>query len=298
MKNTEVQFVVKNKFAMVLENNIYLKKLHCFEKEIDEIVEDLKKEKFDLIIDLHNNLRSKILTRKLGVKTFRFKKLNIRKWILVNLKKNLLPKIHIVDRYISTIPFPEIKYDDKGLDYFSGIDKESALALLPENFKAGYNVFVIGGAHFTKQIPTEILIDLALKSPLPVVLAGGENDSEKANLIMAVLGTKTFNGCGKLTLNQSAALIEHCKKVVTGDTGLMHIAAAYNKEIHSFWGNTVPEFGMNPFLKKSVNNNSFIYQVENLNCRPCSKIGFNQCPKKHFNCMKMIDYSGVFTEIN
>ena len=65
----------------------------------------------------------------------------------------------------------------------------------------------------------------------------------------------------------------------------MHIAAAFSKKIISIWGNTVPEFGMYPYLP---NKESKIIQVNNLKCRPCSKIGFSKCPKKHFKCMEDI----------
>jgi len=85
--------------------------------------------------------------------------------------------------------------------------------------------------------------------------------------------------CGKLSLNQSAAIIKHSQRVITHDTGLMHIAAALKKEVYSIWGNTIPAFGMYPYRTKyhSLENKS-------LGCRPCSKIGFQKCPKGHFKC--------------
>ena len=70
----------------------------------------------------------------------------------------------------------------------------------------------------------------------------------------------------------------------------MHIAAAFKKKIISIWGNTIPEFGMYPYLP---DKSSEIIQVENLKCRPCSKIGFQKCPKKHFKCMLEIDEERV-----
>jgi ADP-heptose:LPS heptosyltransferase len=73
--------------------------------------------------------------------------------------------------------------------------------------------------------------------------------------------------------------------VLTNDTGLMHIAAAFRKKILSFWGNTIPEFGMSPYQPDPV---SVVLQVNGLKCRPCSKLGFDKCPKKHFRCMNDI----------
>jgi ADP-heptose:LPS heptosyltransferase len=70
----------------------------------------------------------------------------------------------------------------------------------------------------------------------------------------------------------------------------MHIAAAFKKKILSFWGNTVPEFGMFPY---QAHSDSKIVEVKNLKCRPCSKLGYDKCPKKHFNCMNQIDLQMV-----
>ena len=290
----EIHFLTKKKFQDVLLHHPAIHSLHTFEKEIDELVPQLKLEKFDLVIDLHRNLRSARLKTALKVKSYSFSKVNLQKWLLVNFKMNTLPKVHIVERYMETLKPLGMHYDHRGLDYFSGVEKAEVLRLLPEKFQLAYHAFVVGGAHFTKQIPVEMLIHLAQQSPLPVVLLGGKEDEEKAELVVEALKDKTLNLCGKCSLNQSAAVLEHAQKVITADTGLMHIAAAYKKEIHSFWGNTVPDFGMYPLLPKGQEHLSHLHQVEGLSCRPCSKIGFNACPKKHFRCMKDIQLNKVF----
>jgi ADP-heptose:LPS heptosyltransferase len=74
---------------------------------------------------------------------------------------------------------------------------------------------------------------------------------------------------------------------------MMHIAAAFKKNITSIWGNTSPAFGMYPYQS---HENSRIVEVKDLSCRPCSKIGFSKCPKGHFNCMNMIDVNEVLGE--
>jgi ADP-heptose:LPS heptosyltransferase len=70
----------------------------------------------------------------------------------------------------------------------------------------------------------------------------------------------------------------------------MHVAAALHKKIISVWGNTIPEFGMEPYMPHKEN---VILEVNELSCRPCSKLGHHQCPKKHFNCMNKIDFSKI-----
>ena len=80
----------------------------------------------------------------------------------------------------------------------------------------------------------------------------------------------------------------------------MHIAAAFKKHIISIWGNTVPEFGMFPYygynnLNTNVAPQSHIIENKNISCRSCSKIGYKQCPKKHFNCMNKIETSLIIS---
>jgi ADP-heptose:LPS heptosyltransferase len=89
--------------------------------------------------------------------------------------------------------------------------------------------------------------------------------------------------CGMYNLNQSASLIKKASKVYTHDTGLMHIAAAFKKEIISIWGNTTPRFGMYPYMTPHQ-----IIENNHLHCRPCSKIGYSKCPKGHFKCMRAL----------
>ena len=294
----EIHFITKKKFASTLTSNPYIDKLYFFEKEITEIASELKSENYTYIIDLHSNLRSRRLKLMLGVESKSFEKLNIKKWLRVKLKYNLLPDFHIVDRYLKTVDFLGIKKDDSGLDYYINEKEKKVAMYFTSLFSNGYHAFVIGGAHFTKQIPTEILIKIAQASTLPVVLVGGPEDKEKGNIIKQALGEKAYNSCGAFSLNESAAIIEKCQKVVTSDTGLMHIASAFNKEILSLWGNTIPEFGMYPYFPKGSENKNHIFEVKGLSCRPCSKIGFNECPKDHFNCMYQINIQEVISELN
>ncbi|MFP4366448.1 MAG: glycosyltransferase family 9 protein, partial [Bacteroidales bacterium] len=95
-------------------------------------------------------------------------------------------------------------------------------------------------------------------------------------------GKMVWNACGKYNINQSASLVRQADLVITHDTGLMHIAAAFKKRIISVWGNTIPEFGMSPYMPHP---DSAMFEVDGLKCRPCSKLGYKRCPKKHFRCM-------------
>ena len=110
--------------------------------------------------------------------------------------------------------------------------------------------------------------------------------------IAAAVGSRVINACGKLRLNQSADLLRQADRVITHDTGLMHIAAAYAKPIVSIWGNTTPALGMYPYVPEGQTENRTL-EVSGLACRPCSKIGYDACPKGHFRCMRDISFEGL-----
>ena len=284
--NIEIHFLTKKVFGGILVNNPYISKVHTIEKNVNEVIDDLKNENFDFVIDLHNNIRSLQTKKALGKPSSTFKKLNFKKWLLVNFKINKMPTVHIVDRYMQTVEQLGIKNDMKGLDYFIPLVDEVNTASLPASHQNGYIGFVIGAKHFTKQLPTEKIISICKKINQPIILLGSKEDNQRATVIENTVGATIYNACGKYNLNQSASLIKQATKIITHDTGLMHIAAAFKKEIISVWGNTVPSFGFAPYLP---DNKSKMVEVKNLSCRPCSKIGYDKCPKGHFKCMMLID---------
>jgi ADP-heptose:LPS heptosyltransferase len=193
-----------------------------------------------------------------------------------------------VDRYFEAVKKLGVKNDGKGLDYFIPGEEEVDISDFAMAFHNGYVAFVIGAKHNTKALPEERIVELIRQSSSPVILMGGPEDQEKGERIVAALATnRVYNACGRYSINQSASIVHQANQVITHDTGLMHIAAAFQKNIISVWGNTVPEFGMYPYLPEGEGK-SIIMEVKGLSCRPCSKIGYDKCPKGHFRCMNEI----------
>lgn len=284
-----IHYVTKAAFKETLSSNPYLNKLHSFQNDVREIYKELKEEKFDLIIDLHKNIRSARLKTYLRTKSFSFDKINVQKFLAVRFKmRSALPDKHIVQRYMETIAALGVIDDNKGLDYFVSInDFVDVKTLYLKNAVTNYSVIVLGGSYFTKQIPLNKLKEFCSLINTPIILLGGSMEKGISEELKKYF-PHIINLCGALTLNQSASVIKQCNLVITSDTGLMHMAAAFNKRTISVWGNTVPEFGMSPYKPHPDNQ---ILEVEGLSCRPCSKLGYNKCPKGHFKCMNDIDIS-------
>jgi ADP-heptose:LPS heptosyltransferase len=293
----EIHYATKPQFKPVVAANPYVDKVHYLGPQLKDLVAALRQEKFDFIVDLHNNLRSRLIRQQLQVPGQGFDKLNRRKWLLVNLKWGRMPDLHIVDRYLGAARRLGIENDGQGLDYFIPTEEEVPLSVLPQPFRQGYVAFAIGAQHATKRLPTDRIIALCEKINQPIVLMGGKEDGPTGEQINEYFRhritdneqrTTIYNACGKFSLNQSASLIKQSRFVFSHDTGLMHIAAAFQKKIFSIWGNTIPEFGMYPYQTEFV-----VMERRGLPCRPCSKIGYRQCPQGHFKCMREIDFSNL-----
>lgn len=294
----EVHYLTKKAFRQLLDPNPYIDKVYAIDKRVGEVLPELRRENYEVIIDLHKNLRS--LQVKAGlwrVKSYSFNKLNWEKWLMVNFKINRLPDLHIVDRYLAAAGALGIVNDGKGLDYFIPPEEEIDIdAFLREHRPASFQsegkraagsdfiAFAIGAAHATKRLPREKLIRLCRGTSRPVVLMGGPGDAEEGAAVARGAGGHVINACGRLKLHQSASIVRQSRQVITHDTGMMHIAAAFRKDIISVWGNTIPEFGMYPYYPRGMIRNQTM-EVKGLPCRPCSKIGFQKCPEGHFRCM-------------
>lgn len=288
--NSEIHFLTKKQFSFLLKDNPYVDKVIELKEGLKETIQLLEGESYDHLIDLHNNIRTRRIKSALSIPEFTVDKLNWKKWLLVNFKINKMPQKHIVERYLDTLSVFDIANDEKPLDYFIPQKDHYQFEKTEFDISKGFIAFVMGATYFTKQIPSQLAIQIMNQTALPFVLLGGKDDVDKSNEVAAALEVPYLNLCGEINLNQSASIIKQSKLVVSSDTGLMHIAAAFKKPIVSIWGNTVPEFGMGPYLP---HNESRIFEKENLKCRPCSKIGFNKCPKKHFDCMLQINPSEV-----
>lgn len=292
----ELHVATKAAFADLVRFNPHVGKVHELGDDLGILVRQLKAEGFDGVIDLHHNLRTSRVKRALGVKSHSFNKLNIEKWLLVNLGMDRMPRVHIVDRYLATVAHLGVKNDGRGLELFIPTEREVELQLLPEPHRKGYTALAIGAAHATKRLPLHRLIELAGMVKGPIVLIGGAQDREVARSIVSAVGGRVFDATGRFDILGSASLIRRARTVIAHDSGAMHMACAFARPVMSIWGNTVPLFGMGPYIPQHPER-ARIAGVD-LPCRPCSKIGHDRCPEGHFRCMEDQDLTSIATFAN
>jgi len=280
--NAHIHFLTKRVFSGLLRSNPNIDRIIPYDGSYIPVIRVLRKEKYDLVIDLHHNLRSLIFKIALSRPAQSFYKANIEKWLLVRFKINRMPSGHLTNRYLATLRPMGLKDDGSGLDFPLQIQNDLLAQL---NITKPYTVISTGAAHFTKRLPTELIRQIVEKMDGHIVLIGGNDVAEEGELLESAYAN-VINTCGKISVDESAQVIQESICLITGDTGMMHLGAALGVPMVTVWGSTVPALGMYPYYGERKGH--FVIIQKELSCRPCSKTGFNHCPKKHFRCMNDI----------
>jgi ADP-heptose:LPS heptosyltransferase len=288
LTGAEVHFLTKPAFKYIYDNNPYVDRLLLLKPTLAETIEEIKAEKYDYIIDLHNNLRTSLIKLRTGIKSSTYKKQRIRKWLSLKFHLKLVPPVHLVERYMKTVKFLGVKNDGKPIDYYVKTEHDLK-KLLPASHHENYVAFIIGATHFTKRMPNEKIISICRQINRPVVLLGGDDVKANGDEVTNALGDNIYNACGITSLDESVYLVSKAQRILGFDTGLTHIAEAFDRPIASIWGGTVPELlGVQPYMVRDAE----VIGIE-LSCRPCSKFGLEKCPLGHFKCMKNIPDEAV-----
>lgn len=296
MPEVELHVLTKPAYRSIYSANPFIDKVYELDADRKGLIRQLRESHYDFVVDLHKNWRSLRVRCALRRPSASFPKLDFQKFLYTKLKVGKLPQTHVVDRYFEAVRKLHVHNDGQGLDFFFNEGDEMHYEDLPEAFRKGFVAVVIGGQHATKILPVDKVVEVCEALDYPVVLVGGPEDAPRGDRIKARAKAQVGNGCGRLTVGQSASLLGLADVVLTNDTGMMHIAAALRKPIVSVWGNTVPEFGMCPYLPEGMAP-AVIVENKDLRCRPCDKLGYARCPKGHFKCMNSLDSREIAEKI-
>ncbi len=284
-KNVELHYLTKYKYKDILLQNPYIDLCHYFDNNLPEVIKNLKQEKYDVIIDLHNNLRSKMLRLVLATKNYVYKKENFKKFFLVNFGLNF-SNLHTVDRYFLALKDLQIKNDNNGLDFF-----------IDDNYNVNFNTsqkyisWCIGGSYENKKLSDKQIVYVCDKLNLPIVFIGGPNENDLAEkIITKSSNNKLYNFCGKINFSESSFLVKKSNLLLTNDTSILHVGSAFKLPTISFWGCTKPELGFRSYL------NPISYEICSKNTRPCSKHGKN-CKVLANGCVKTIKPEIIYKKV-
>jgi heptosyltransferase-2 len=276
-------------------------------QELRRLKEIIRREKYDLIIDIHNSLRSRYIRSFSGAKeVVVINKRIFARTMLVRLKKNYYRDIvSVADRYIEPVGIYGIENDAQGLEIF--IPDETMYKVSGKMSSLKLHMFekVVGfcpsAKHATKRWPEERFIEAGIRLgrelKAKIILFGGKSDTVLCTTIANGINKKSEGACAieysdQFSLLETAAAMQFCDIIVTNDSGLMHIAAAIKKKVVAIFGSTVREFGFFP-----VGTENIVIERKGLYCRPCSHIGRSNCPEGHFRCMNEIQVDDLVDSI-
>jgi heptosyltransferase-2 len=294
----ELDWLLKERYKELLLHHPLLHRVIGFEPGrglagFIRLVRELRREKYDLVVDLQLNPRS-VLVRYFGGARMqrRCYKFSLERRLLayfgLNLLKNAPP---VAERYFTALEDFGVKPDGQGPEiYPSSADAEKVRKLLVE---AGFWEKPLlglapGASRVTKRWPSDFFADAAEKLSRElgagVVILGGSDEKAVAGQVLSrlsALGVEpVLNFAGELSILQSAALLKHLKLLLANDTALMHLATAVSTPVVAVFGPTSREWGFFPYGPKAA-----VVEKAGLACRPCSLHGDATCPEKHFRCM-------------
>jgi lipopolysaccharide heptosyltransferase II len=314
--DSSIDYLVKAAYADLVRYNPNVTRViefpsHGDFKTLREQRKRVLAEGYDVIIDIHDNIRSRYITMGAPHVIRSINKRRIARYLLVTLKVNVYTRFGgapgVALRYLEGLAPLGIADDGKGLDMFFPEEAAQRVRGIIGRDVAGGTRRVIGmcpGAkHKNKMWPQEYFAETAIlladKRDAAVALFGAGKDElalcdEIARTIeKRAPGLPVINLADRLSLAETAAAMDYCSIVVTNDSGLMHIAAARKRKIIAIFGPTVREFGFFPDGTENI-----VVQNPDLRCRPCTHIGLSYCPKEHFKCMKDIPVARVVQSAN
>ena len=291
----DIDFVIKKQFSDLLTHHPDVHHLYIFDKNDDNFsLKKIKKQiacqRYDLIIDLHKNFRSYYLTTfSRARRIIRYRKFSLRRFVFVNFKINLFKQITpIHQRYLLPLNALGVFDDSDGLDIFLSKKEQSSIEKKYKDFLSQPYKLILGiapgASYFTKRWLPEyfekVICHFAQKSEIGIILFGNKQDRELIDFLNIKGYRNVLVAAGELSLLETAALLDKCHIVITNDSGLMHLSSALRKKLIAIFGSTTRELGFFPVTKDAI-----ILENSDLRCRPCSHVGRNNCPKKHFKCM-------------
>ncbi len=301
LPDVEVHYLTKASNVPLLEHNLYIDKIVTYLSSDESLLQRLREEQYDFVVDLHNNRRSRRVRHSLQVQYATYRKENFHKFLFILSKCDVMSGKHVVERYFDAVAPLGVTLDGEGLECYLSPEMEGEAFRMAkigdrqigELIGNPYAVVACGAQHATKRIPLDKLYQLCCAVQFRVLLLGDKSDNARIDESGLQFPSHVVNLCGETSLMQTAALVKEASVVVTSDTGIMHLAAAYRRPTLALWGATDPRFGFSAFRIPHTD-----YVSDSLWCHPCSRMGSRHCPLKHYKCMSNHPWLQIAEQIN
>ena len=260
------------------------------------LASELRGDRYTHLLDLHDNLRSRALRLLVPGRWRTYPKHRLARAWLIRAKRNRYrDRRPVAERYFSAARDLGAQPDGCPPDFFLGLEAGEQVSdwLKTVRLEDESNIVAVapGAAHATKRWPIEhwrALVTRNIESGAAVVIVGGPDDTDLGTSLAEPRGGRVVSAAGIFGLQATAALLQRARVLVSGDTGVMHMASAVGTPVVALFGPTVEAFGFFPYTRQAS-----VLELP-LPCRPCTTQGSSRCPLGHHRCMIDIQPSVVY----
>jgi lipopolysaccharide heptosyltransferase II len=285
---SRITVLTRNAYVPLLSHNPHVTQVLGIspERGVASLAADLRKGGYTHLLDLHDSVRSRILRTMVPGRWSTYPKHRLARSVLIHAKRDWYRDSRPVpERYFSAARDLEVTPDGKPPELFLSPEAEREVADWL-SARMGPNRALValapGAAHATKRWPIEhwrTLIRQLLAREVGIVIVGGKEDSLLAGTLLDGSGSAVADATGLLSLQGTGALLRRTLALVSGDTGVMHMATAVGTPVVALFGPTVRPFGFFPYSSRA-----HVLELS-LPCRPCSSKGGPRCPLGHHHCL-------------
>jgi lipopolysaccharide heptosyltransferase II len=298
---SRIAVLTKDQYLPLLSHNPYVSEVLGIApgEGLRAMADRIRSVRYTHLLDLHGNLRSQALRRLAPGPWRSYAKRWLARTLLITVKRDTYrAEIPVAERYFEAAEDLDVVPDGGPPDFFIGEDADQEAAERLASLQLGQERPVVamapGAAHATKRWPMEHWVDLARRitpTGADVVLLGGPDDAELASGIATRAGVGVASLTGVLGLQETGAVVRRAEVLISGDTGVMHMATGVGTPVVALFGPTVRQFGFFPYR-----SGAGVVELD-LPCRPCSAHGSARCPLGHHHCMRQMVPDLVFARL-
>jgi heptosyltransferase-2 len=286
-------------------NVVYKKSKICFLRKIHGLLNEIRREKFDLVLDFSLNTSMNYMTWFIGIPRrvgFNYKNrspLLTQKFSLQGFETK-----HVAEYYLELLKELGVSIHKHEMEYYISVEdklwaddffrrhglKDDAK---PIGVFPGAGVSWGAGARYRRWAPekyAKLLDKLIEKVPGEIILFGDKSETDLCTELR-FNRSQIIQAFGQTSLGQLAALMKKCRLVILNDGGPLHIAVGVKVKTVSVFG-PVDEKVYGPY----GNSQDHLVVTRNILCRPCYRqFRMTQC--EHVSCLKQITVEDVFEKV-
>jgi lipopolysaccharide heptosyltransferase II len=266
------------------------------EQPLSSLAAELRAQRFTHQLDLHDNLRSRMLRVLIPGRWSTYPKHRVARAVLIYTKKDRYrDRRPVAERYFSAARDLDVVPDGQPPEFYLAPEAVRKVSdwLASAGLARNRSMVAVapGAAHATKRWPLEhwrMLLRRIADSGLDAVIVGGPDDAQLGEILASSGESRVRNAAGLFGLQETGAVLQRAAALVSSDTGVMHMATAVGTPAVALFGPTVKAFGFFPYTARAE-----VVELA-LSCRPCSSKGSSRCPLGHHRCMVEIQADTVY----